>query len=608
MSFPSQDISYVFSEFQNPSYDFFSQPSDVYSPSPLSKNPIFKVPFNLMKLNLFANSCSPSKVKHGPSTPPKKASPPNSTTKINTIKKKSSSVPSSRSNDSPSLTSSPDCFRNPISRSTNPSAKRKFNSASLSNPGSEPSINKRFSSAYRKSVPPGFRAYRSDPSFKSSNQSVVSGQNSSPICNYVSRKTTINPNNFVRRSAASYTSPFQPSFCNNASSKPNSAPPLPFNLDRVSNSSNYSKPFDFPPVDNNRHFNTIDVPIESDHLFQGTSSGFFSSSKARKGFTHQYDYDTSYSEPSINSESTQDGSDMINMIYEHSELDISPQIPHNKSRNTCSTKLKQRIPNPQVRNSASFGLQRTAPSLPLLKDIISQQGIECEARHQLIKWLSRINSQISSSLDSLFLAINIVDRFSSIQSVHSDSLYIVGAVALYIAMRFCSSTTYSIPKYMDYLNLDDLPQYFNSVESDIVRTIKYNLAFHYPITILDQLFEASGFDNLDQMVSKYLIESTLTDPRFWAYTPNVIAATCIYIACKSRGVDNWDRLFPNVHKSHQLKTIYKCEQTIYSYLLERKSYNTRTFLKYNTEECHFSSSVIHEWMAVNYQLSEFATN
>lgn len=59
-----------------------------------------------------------------------------------------------------------------------------------------------------------------------------------------------------------------------------------------------------------------------------------------------------------------------------------------------------------------------------------------EMRSRLILWLVKVHSRFSLRQETLFLAINYIDRFLSLKEVSSNRLQLVGTVALSIAVKY----------------------------------------------------------------------------------------------------------------------------------------------------------------------------
>ncbi len=69
-----------------------------------------------------------------------------------------------------------------------------------------------------------------------------------------------------------------------------------------------------------------------------------------------------------------------------------------------------------------------------------QREITCEMRKILVDWLLDMTEYVNLPMDTLFVAINIIDRFSSKRTVKKQYYQLLGVVGLWIAIKmheFC---------------------------------------------------------------------------------------------------------------------------------------------------------------------------
>merc|ERR1719412_3503546 len=72
------------------------------------------------------------------------------------------------------------------------------------------------------------------------------------------------------------------------------------------------------------------------------------------------------------------------------------------------------------------------------KDILKLQTDGCitaEMRHTLLNWLVAVNGQFQFTLETWCLAVNLLDRFLSMQPLNKDCLQLVGLTAFFIAAK-----------------------------------------------------------------------------------------------------------------------------------------------------------------------------
>ena len=61
--------------------------------------------------------------------------------------------------------------------------------------------------------------------------------------------------------------------------------------------------------------------------------------------------------------------------------------------------------------------------------------VTSDARAQLVEWMTRVSRRCNLKQDTLFLGVNIVDRFLAFTPLSTDCLQLLGVVAIFIATK-----------------------------------------------------------------------------------------------------------------------------------------------------------------------------
>ena len=77
--------------------------------------------------------------------------------------------------------------------------------------------------------------------------------------------------------------------------------------------------------------------------------------------------------------------------------------------------------------------------------------VTSESRAHLVEWLTRVTHRCGLKQDTLFLAVNTLDRFLSLVLLSSDCFQLLGIVALWIATKQARKP---ITKLCQSLNID----------------------------------------------------------------------------------------------------------------------------------------------------------
>ena len=159
-----------------------------------------------------------------------------------------------------------------------------------------------------------------------------------------------------------------------------------------------------------------------------------------------------------------------------------------------------------------------------------QDDLEWKMRGILIDWLIEVHTRFRLLPETLFLAVNIIDRFLSQKVVPLDKLQLVGVTAMFIASKYEEVLSPHIGNFVhvadDGFTVDEVL----SAERYTLQTLKYDLSYPNPMNFLRRISKADNYDIQTRTIGKYLMEISLVDHRFMRYPQSHVAATAMYVA------------------------------------------------------------------------------
>ena len=159
-----------------------------------------------------------------------------------------------------------------------------------------------------------------------------------------------------------------------------------------------------------------------------------------------------------------------------------------------------------------------------------QEDLEWKMRGILIDWLIEVHTRFRLLPETLFLAVNIIDRFLSQKVVPLDKLQLVGVTAMFIASKYEEVLSPHIGNFVhvadDGFTIDEVL----SAERYTLQTLKYDLSYPNPMNFLRRISKADNYDIQTRTIGKYLLEISLVDHRFMKYPQSQIAAGAMYVA------------------------------------------------------------------------------
>ncbi|CCK68422.1 B-type cyclin CLB5 KNAG_0A07690 [Huiozyma naganishii CBS 8797] len=172
----------------------------------------------------------------------------------------------------------------------------------------------------------------------------------------------------------------------------------------------------------------------------------------------------------------------------------------------------------------------TLPSHNYLVKHQSQIYYRPSVRAILIDWLVEVHEKFQCFPETLYLAINIMDRFFAGNRVATDKLQLVAVSALFMAAKF---EEVHLPKLSEYAYITAGAATNTSIkkaELFMLTSLKFDLGWPNPLNFLRRISKADNYDTDTRNVGKLLLEHAICSPKFITTKPSLVAAMSMYIA------------------------------------------------------------------------------
>jgi len=145
--------------------------------------------------------------------------------------------------------------------------------------------------------------------------------------------------------------------------------------------------------------------------------------------------------------------------------------------------------------------------------------------------------------ETLWIAVNIVDRFLTKRVVSLVKLQLVGVTAMFIAAKYEEILAPSVEEFVYMTERGYTKEEILKGERIMLQTLEFKIS-HYcsPYSWMRKISKADDYDIQTRTLSKFLTEVTLLDYRFLRVKPSMVAAIGMYTARKMLGGD-WSEGF-----------------------------------------------------------------
>ena len=171
-----------------------------------------------------------------------------------------------------------------------------------------------------------------------------------------------------------------------------------------------------------------------------------------------------------------------------------------------------------------------------------QNEITWQMRQTLVDWLLQVHLRYHMLPETLWIAVNIVDRFLTKRVVSLVKLQLVGVTAMFIAAKYEEILAPSVDEFVFMTENGYSKEEILKGERIVLQTLEFKIS-HYcsPYSWMRKISKADDYDIQTRTLSKFLTEVTLLDWQFLRCKPSLVAAVGMFTARKMLGGD-WVRL------------------------------------------------------------------
>ncbi|CAH8272214.1 unnamed protein product [Arabidopsis lyrata] len=216
-----------------------------------------------------------------------------------------------------------------------------------------------------------------------------------------------------------------------------------------------------------------------------------------------------------------DGSDVADYL-QIVDIDSNVQDPQFCSLYAASIYDRSHVAELEQRPSTSYMVQ-------------VQRDIDPNMRGILIDWLVEVSEEYKLTSDSLYLTVNLIDRFMSHNYIEKQRLQLLGVTCMLIASKYeeiCAPRLEEFCFITDntYTRLEVL-----SMEIQVLNFLHFRLSVPTTKTFLRRFIHAAQASDKVPLIemeflANYFAELTLTEYTFLRFLPSLIAASAVFLA------------------------------------------------------------------------------
>ncbi|KAJ3154519.1 G2/mitotic-specific cyclin [Geranomyces michiganensis] len=239
-------------------------------------------------------------------------------------------------------------------------------------------------------------------------------------------------------------------------------------------------------------------------------------------------------------------------------------------------------------------LELEVATMPNPHYIDIQDGLAWSMREILIDWIIDLANHFRLLPETLYMCVNIIDRFLTDRPCSMNKLQLVGLASLFIAAKYEEVNAPPISSIVYFGDGGYVAEDIMKAERYILQILKFELHYPSPMSFLRRCSKADSYDIQTRTVAKYLMEISIVDHRFLAVRPSMTAAAALYLARKMLQRGPWDANLIHYSGYKEAELIPTVE--LMTDYLRRQNKTNALYKKYSSRKFLKASVNVHMWI------------
>eukprot|EP00908_Phaeocystis_cordata_P004397 Transcript_14781.p1 GENE.Transcript_14781~~Transcript_14781.p1 ORF type:complete len:331 (-),score=182.44 Transcript_14781:239-1231(-) len=236
------------------------------------------------------------------------------------------------------------------------------------------------------------------------------------------------------------------------------------------------------------------------------------------------------------------------------------------------------------------GLKHASPSY-----MSKQTDINAKMRAILIDWLVEVHLKFKLMPETLYLTVNLIDRYLEKEQIMRNKLQLVGVTAMFIASKY--EEIYA-PECRDFVYISDKAYTRDEIlrmEGQMLAKLNFQLTTPNAFVFVKRFAKVAGIAttprSTTELLANYLVELTLQDYKMLKYLPSTICASAIYLALKTKGRTPWTPELEK-HSTYKEADLQACVRDIHELHKNASTHSLQAVRKKYAQEKHGNVSSI----------------
>lgn len=211
-----------------------------------------------------------------------------------------------------------------------------------------------------------------------------------------------------------------------------------------------------------------------------------------------------------------------------------------------------------------------------------QKEITEQMRAVLVDWLQDVHLKFKLRPETLFLAVNMMDRYIEKATITRKRLQLVGITCLFIAAKY--EEIYP-PPLKDFVYVTDRAykrEDLLDMEGKIISALQFKLTVPTSLFFFERFAKVAKLSEKAAMLGRYILESSLLEFKTMRFNASSLATAAVSIASKVESKEGWNKTISK-SPSAEDKSTQECSSELLEIIKSNEKRNlTAIRRKYST--------------------------
>ncbi|GAV50261.1 hypothetical protein ZYGR_0U01170 [Zygosaccharomyces rouxii] len=226
-----------------------------------------------------------------------------------------------------------------------------------------------------------------------------------------------------------------------------------------------------------------------------------------------------------------------------------------------------------------------------------QPELKWSYRSTLIDWIIQVHSRFQLLPETLYLTVNIIDRFLSRKTVTLNRFQLVGAAALFVAAKYEEINCPTLNDIVYMLDHAYTKEDIVKAEKFMIDTLDFEIGWPGPFSFLRRISKADDYEYDTRTLAKYLLETTTMDSKLVAAPPSWLATGAYFLSRIILGCNEWT-LKHIYYSGYTQEQIFPLATVILENCRFAERRHQAIWKKYSERRQHRSAQVVAKWIAL----------